>query len=375
MKIAFIITAIAVYFAANYYVFTKGLSLIPSNQVTLRVTYGILFALLAMSFIISMSRGNERFPLLVTILQPVGSTWLYSLLYIVPTLLIIDIIRLFNKWFHFFPSFITSNPQLTGLIVCSIIVLSLIVMFIHGNYKFNHPTVVNLKMKTDKQIASPPRIIIASDLHIGYIIGRKKTMEYVNIINEQRPDIVLLCGDIFDRSMDIVERNNISEILKKINAPLGVYAVLGNHKYYGDLPRVIEMLKQSNITLLRDSVAMPTDDIYLVGRDDRSNAKRQSLISLTSKLDHNKLIINIDHQPSLLEEAQKAKADFQFSGHTHDGQLFPANLITRRIYEKSHGYLRKGSTQYFITSGLGIWGATYRIGTRSEIISLSIESH
>ena len=374
MKIAFVLTSIAIYFAANYYVFARSLSVIPSTHVALKVTYGILFVLLALSFIIPMSEGNERFPQLVTTLQPIGSTWLFSLLYIIPILLIIDIIRLFNKWFHFLPSFITSNPQMTGLIICLVMVVSLVVMFVCGSHKFNNPTVVNLKMKTNKNISSPPRITIASDLHIGYIIGREKTMEYVNLINEQRPDIVLLCGDIFDRSMDIVERNNISEILRQINAPLGVYAVLGNHEYYGDLPRAMKILKQSNITVLRDSVAMPTGDIYLVGRDDKTNSNRQGLKVLVSELDHNKLIINLDHQPSSLEEAQKARVDFQFSGHTHDGQLYPANLITRRIYEQSHGYLRKGSTQYFVTSGLGIWGATYRIGTRSEIINLSIET-
>jgi predicted MPP superfamily phosphohydrolase len=199
-------------------------------------------------------------------------------------------------------------------------------------------------------------------------------MEYVKLINNQHPDIVLLCGDMFDRSIDIIERNNIPEILRQINAPLGVYAVLGNHEYYGDLPRAIELLKQSNIILLQDSIAMPTADIYLVGRDDKTNSKRQSLKALTSNLDHSKLIIDLDHQPSNLSEAKEAKADFQFSGHTHDGQLFPINLITRRIYEQPHGYLRKGSTQYFVTSGLGLWGATYRIGTQSEIITLSIES-
>ncbi|MDR0790382.1 MAG: metallophosphoesterase [Bacteroidales bacterium] len=374
MRITFVIVVIAFYLAANYYVFIRSLSAIPCSCIAIRVIYGILFALLALSFIISMSASNEKFPQMLTILQPIGSTWLFSLLYIIPTLLIIDLIRLLNKWLHFIPSFVTTNPQLTSLIACTVIVISLAVLFICGSYKFNHPTVVKLNVKSNKQIASQPRIVIASDLHIGYIIGRKKTADYVKLINDQHPDIVLLCGDIFDRSVAVIERNNIPAILRQINAPLGVYAVVGNHEYFGNLPRAVELLKQSNIVVLRDSVVKITDDIYLIGRDDKSNPKRQSLKTLTSNLDYSKLIIDLDHQPSSLDEAQSVKADFQFSGHTHDGQLYPVNLLTRRLYEKSHGYLIKGSTQYYVTSGLGLWGAPYRIGTQSELILLSIET-
>jgi predicted MPP superfamily phosphohydrolase len=156
---------------------------------------------------------------------------------------------------------------------------------------------------------------------------------------------------------------------QKIKASKGIYAVPGNHEYYGDREKAFRYLSETFI-LLRDSVAQPTEDIYIVGRDDRTNRNRKPLKAIMNGIDHNKLIILLDHQPQHLEEAQEAGVDFQFSGHTHDGQVFPINLIARKLYEKSYGYLRKGNTQYYITSGLGLWGAHLRIGTRSEIVVL-----
>ena len=78
--------------------------------------------------------------------------------------------------------------------------------------------------------------------------------------------------------------------------------------------------------------------------------------------------ILLDHQPYALNEAQNAGIDFQVSGHTHYGQVWPVSWITDAIYEDSHGFLQKGRTSYYVTSGIGIWGGKFRIGTDSEYI-------
>jgi predicted MPP superfamily phosphohydrolase len=321
-----------------------------------------------------MSPANEQLMSfgLLSAVQSVSTTWLFSFLYVVPVLLIIDIIRLTNRFLHFLPHSLTSNPQMTGIVIALTIILSLIAVFTYGYVKFNHPVIVNINFKTEKYIANPPKIVVASDLHIGYTIGKDKASEFVTLINAQKPDMVLLCGDIFDRSTHTIEVNHITAILKQIHAPLGVYAVVGNHEYYGNLPRAVELLREANMVVLQDSV-VEVQDIYIIGRDDRSNSKRQSLQSLVANLDTSKLQIVLDHQPSNLAETESAKVDFQFSGHTHDGQIFPVNLIIRNMYEQSYGYLCKGSTQYFVTSGLGLWGAKYRIGTQSELIVVTFD--
>lgn len=372
MKWLLFLLIIVAYFFANYYLFIKIWTLIPNGYVTVRVIYSIVFGLLVCSFFIGMFCESILPIPFVSFLQSLGTTYLYFLIYAVIILLLTDLIWLLNKWLHFFPTFLTVNRYSINLIIMLLIFIFIILLFIYGNWKFNHPSVIRLNIKTDKQIKKHQRIVVASDLHIGYTIGAKKLTDFVNIINQQQPDMVLLCGDIFDRSSRPVKAMDASSILKQINAPMGTYAVVGNHEYYGNLLEFIKLLKEANIIVLQDSIAT-VDDIVLVGRDDVSNSKRQTLNQLTSNIDLSKIVIVLDHQPVNLSDAQNSKVDFQFSGHTHDGQIFPLNLITRSIYELSHGHLFKYPTHYYVSSGLGIWGATYRIGTQSEIVVISID--
>jgi predicted MPP superfamily phosphohydrolase len=87
---------------------------------------------------------------------------------------------------------------------------------------------------------------------------------------------------------------------------------------------------------------------------------------------HDNYIILLDHQPYHLEEAEQNGVDLQLSGHTHRGQIFPINLVTDRVYEKSHGYLRKGNSHIYVTSGIGLWGGKFRIGTQSEYLVMEM---
>jgi predicted MPP superfamily phosphohydrolase len=334
-----------------------------------RVVFSAVICFFALIFFVGMFFEN-KFPIvIVSAMQHVGGTWLCSLLYFVPIVLIIDIVRLINRFLPFLPKLFTVNPQITNLYVFFSVVGIVAIILVSGIIRFNHPSVMKPDFKTDKQINNIPKIVVASDLHLGYTIGSNKLNDFVEFINNQNPDIVLLCGDIFDRSIRPVESKNMLSKLKEIKAPMGIYAVPGNHEYYGNREKAFRYLSEVFV-LLRDSVAQPAEDIYIVGRDDRTNRNRKPLKKIMQGIDHNKLIILLDHQPQHLEEAQEAGVDFQFSGHTHDGQVWPVSLIASKLYEKSYGYLKKGNTQYYITSGLGLWGAHLRIGTRSEIVVL-----
>ncbi|MDR1895345.1 MAG: metallophosphoesterase [Prevotellaceae bacterium] len=366
MRWIFFTTIIALYAGANIYLFIRGLHSLPAGL--WRIVFSGVFIILALAFFSGMI-FSEAFPVRVTsVIQHAGGMWLISLIYFIPIVLIIDIVRLINKIFPFFPSFLTLNPQLTKIGTFGFVVGLVAIIMVYGIINFNHPSIKTLDIKTSKRLRDVPKIVVASDLHLGYTLGRKKLDDFINLINSQKPEIVLLCGDIFDRSVRPIEQWNMIEELRKIHAPLGVYAVPGNHEYFGDQEKVFDLWKQAGFVVLRDSVAQPTDDIYIVGRDDRTNQRRKSLSQIMSNIDHSRLIILLDHQPFHLEEAMEAGVDFQFSGHTHDGQVWPVGLIANRIYEKSYGYFKKGDTQYYITSGLGLWGPHLRIGTNSEIV-------
>ena len=250
-------------------------------------------------------------------------------------------------------------------------VLVIVAVLVAGNWRFNHPQVVEMELSP---LGRPVqgrelRLLLVSDVHLGVSIGKERLQHYVDLINARRPDAVLLAGDVFDNALAPVERQHMHEELARLRAPLGVYAVPGNHEYIGgQIDTKMAYLERGGVRVLRDSAVLLGGEVYVVGRDDRTNLRRKPLAELMEPLVGDKPVIVLDHQPYHLEEAEACGADLQLSGHTHDGQFFPVNLVVRSMYENPHGYSRRGQTHYYVSSGLGIWGPQYRIGTRSEMV-------
>ena len=167
-----------------------------------------------------------------------------------------------------------------------------------------------------------------------------------------------------------IKEERMFEEFHRLNAP--VYACIGNHEFYSGEPDAQKFYEQAGIHLLQDSCTI-VGDLCIIGRDDRTNRHRKSLADLMKQADRSKFTILLDHQPYFLEQTERQKIDFQFSGHTHHGQVWPISWITEHVYECAHGALQKGDTQYYITSGIGIWGGKFRIGTRSEYVVVTIK--
>lgn len=215
-------------------------------------------------------------------------------------------------------------------------------------------------------------VVMMSDLHIGEVIGKELVQRYVKMSNEQHPDMVVLIGDIMDYESRFAEKARIEEDLRQLEAPLGVYAVYGNHEYRANRIAKYRWLKKTGATLLIDSVARPDSSFYLIGRDDRINKKRKPLQALMAGIDTTKPVIVLDHQPWSFAEMRMNRADLGLHGHTHNGQLWPYSLLMKLIYECSYGYHQKGPTQFYVSSGIGTAGPPYRVGTVSEMVVLHI---
>ena len=155
----------------------------------------------------------------------------------------------------------------------------------------------------------------------------------MDLINAEKPDLVLFGGDIIDRSLRPVVEGNFAEEFHRIDAP--VWAVLGNHEYFSDIDGAEQFYKDAGILLLKDSVGH-FKGIDVIGRNDRSYPCRAALSDLAGGLEG--FTILLDHQPSNLEEAKEAGIDFQFSGHTHHGQVWPISWVTDLIFEKAWGH-------------------------------------
>jgi predicted MPP superfamily phosphohydrolase len=286
-------------------------------------------------------------------------------------LLFVDIIYLLNKHFHFLP-FNLKQIEVKRMIMLSAFALIALIM-IWGRYNFYNKKIETLNININKKAKTESlKIVAASDLHLGYSIDKKQLKKIVDLINSQKPDIIMLVGDIADTYSEPVIEQNMKEEFLQLNAPLGVYGVIGNHECYGDTQKTVDYLKSSGIVMLQDSSVLLDNDIYLVGRNDKSIRNRKTLSELVENIDKQKPVILLDHQPFNLEQAQQNGIDLQISGHTHGGQIFPFTLITNAIYERQHGYLKKENTHYFISSGVGGWGPKLRLGSQTEIVVITL---
>ncbi|WP_246553605.1 metallophosphoesterase [Paenibacillus tritici] len=235
------------------------------------------------------------------------------------------------------------------------------------------------RLNVDKSIGTsvPLTVAVASDLHLGNIVGNRHLRRMVKEMNAMNPDIVLLAGDVLDDSIEPFIRNGMDQQLKLLKARYGVYAVLGNHEYYGgSIAQYTEVMKNIGIQVLQDEV-VEVSGVYVVGRKDKTAEAmeaggRLSVDALLEGVDRTKPIIMMDHQPTGFGVASQAGVDVLLSGHTHRGQIAPNHWITRRLFELDWGYLLKNKLHVIVSSGYGTWGPPIRLASRSELIKLEI---
>lgn len=360
---------------ANVYVVVRIWQILPfgaAGKIAVVVLWGLLFA----GSIAGIAKFWDKLPLpLGAFGYEVCNTWMIAFLYLLIAFLVLDIGRLC----HLVPVEFMKASAPGSVAVFGIIG----VILLAGNIHYGHKYREQMDIVTDK-VSAPVKIVLASDLHLGYHNRRPELARWVDLINAEKPDMVLIGGDIVDMSLKPVLEWDYAAEIRRIEAP--VYTILGNHEYYGDEPGAEKFFAESGIILIKDSV-VTCKGICIVGRDDRTNPRRKAVKELLATKEsqdslaadsssllpgNQEFTILLDHQPYHLEEAQEAGIDFQFSGHTHRGQVWPLSWITDAMYEKSWGAHQRGDTRYYISSGLGIWGAKIRIGTRSEYLVLTL---
>lgn len=298
---------------------------------------------------------------LATAVYEIGTSWLIILLYLFMAFLLLDI----GRWVHLVPATFLKNSWSGTFAVTAF----MFIIFLYGNIHYHQKVRQPLMLTTGKTLSRKMKVVMLSDLHLGYHNRRNEFAKWVDKINEEKADLILVAGDIIDKNIQPLEEQEMHQEFLRLNAP--VVACLGNHEYYGGESNALLFYKKADITLLRDSVTT-VGDLCIIGRDDRSNPKRKTLSELMKGVDSTKYLVVLDHQPIQLEEAEQNGIDFQLSGHTHHGQVWPISWITESIYECAFGEWQRGSTRYYVTSGIGIWGGKFRIGTRSEYVVAEI---
>ena len=359
-----------------------------------RLIFAVIYVLLSTSLLTGFLIKNPKS--LHRMLKIIGNYFLGIFLYTLVIILLADFGRILLKYvFH--ASWIHSRTAFTVAgAICALLILLLSACGIfHAKYikTTSYDVIIN---KTIPERTSM-KVVLLADTHFGYNAGVLHARELVRKINKQKPDLVCIAGDIFDNEYDAIRNpEKLEKTLRGIKSTYGVYACWGNHDLNeeilagftfkhkdGDLsdikdPRMKKFLKDSNIHILEDESVLINDQFYVIGRKDASltekiDETRKAPAQLTEKLDRDKPIIMIDHQPKELQELADAGVDLDLCGHTHNGQTFPGNFTIKLMWENPCGLLSKDNMTNITTSGAGVWGPAMRIGTDSEICSINIQ--
>ncbi|MDR4040531.1 MAG: metallophosphoesterase [Ruminococcus sp.] len=361
------------------------------NWLRFKVPFAVVYLFMALSPVIAFLLPKSA---VAIVIRRISTYWigimLYSLLYVV----LFDLLRLIAKHTKLKNTLLFSRGSVISIgsvVVACAVATCLYGIFNARNIKVNEYSVtVNKSCGSDKHL----KAVLVADLHMGYAIGVDHITNMVEKINQQDADIVIIAGDIFDNSYDgMDDPEGIKAQLKSIKSKYGVYAVYGNHDIDKKIlmgftfdwggkqlhnEKMTNFMKECNIKLINDESVLINDEFYLVGRRDTDkpgteDGTRAEISELTKDLDKTKPIFVLSHEPDELQKTADAGADIDFSGHTHDGQLFPGNLTIGLFWENPCGMIKKDNMYSIVTSGVGVYGTFMRVGTDAEICSVDID--
>lgn len=361
------------------------------NWLRFKVPFAVVYLFMALSPVIAFLLPKSA---VAIVIRRISTYWigimLYSLLYVV----LFDLLRLIAKHTKLKNTLLFSRGSVISIgsvVVACAVATCLYGIFNARNIKVNEYSVtVNKSCGSDKHL----KAVLVADLHMGYAIGVDHITNMVEKINQQDADIVIIAGDIFDNSYDgMDDPEGIKAQFKSIKSKYGVYAVYGNHDIDEKIlmgftfdwggkqlnsEKMTNFMKECNIKLINDESILINDEFYLVGRRDTDkpgteDGTRAEISELTKDLDKTKPIFVLSHEPDELQKTADAGADIDFSGHTHDGQLFPGNLTIGLFWENPCGMIKKDNMYSIVTSGVGVYGTFMRVGTDAEICSVDID--
>jgi predicted MPP superfamily phosphohydrolase len=373
--VIFLAIVLTIYSSANIYIYIKGYNSILAFR-NFRVWYMFVFIILASTFVLGKILEARHSSVLSDILNIIGGFWMAFILYGFMFLLLSDIIFLILR----IPGIVNSGNSMDFRKWSYIATILLSFVMIAGgfvNALIPHVKTYNLKINKPANGLDSFRIAAASDIHLGSTIRKRSMKKLSEILVKEKPDLVLLLGDIVDGEIGPVLRDDLLGYFTCPKCKEGLYAITGNHEFIGGAKRTIPYIESKGIRVLKDEVIEIEGGIQLIGRLDRDSKRfygkeRKNLSELVGSADLSKPLILLDHQPFELDEAAKNGIDLQLSGHTHNGQMWPLNYITARMYELSYGYLKKGNTHFIVSSGYGLWGPRVRSGSRSEVLIINI---
>ena len=370
-----LINAFIIHVTLNILVFLKGWHAFDRKKwgrIILIIVFGTELLIYTFGFIFYRHLSDQ----IVQLIRVMGTSWMLFIVYTASIWFLTDLVYIIIRRVRRKPWRYRQQSRKYKIYSYFITVLVVIAILVHGHYKFLNPVVQQVPVTINKSAGDYDsiRVAVVGDLHLGWMINISHTKRFVDLIMAQKPDMILLVGDILDSHIEPILDQEMDKELARLNAPLGVYACTGNHEYRNEGEEKISLLNNVGIAMLRDRAVLIDSAFYVVGREDRIVLDRKDLenILIEQDVDRSKPVIVLNHTPDDLDEEVDSKVDVALYGHTHHGQAFPGNIATQIVFEVAHGYKKKDDTNIYVTSGLGLVGPQFRIATVSEIAMLTL---
>ena len=381
MMIISMVSMILFYGGMNFYIIKRIYPIINifEKDIYSKIFLGI-YILLAVSlifrFVLMSLEVNSKIKNIVNV---ISSYWMGIFVYLLLFLVIADLLIFLGIAIKIIP--ISIIKQIRIYTSLSVIIISIILNLI-GGFNANQVKETFYNITTSRTIKENGiKITLISDLHLGAVNSEKRLEEIIEKINSQESDVLLITGDIFDSDYNSIQNpSRAIELLKSIKTKYGVFACFGNHDAGKTFDKMEAFIEASNIKVLNDEVVKIDGKFILLGRLDgqpmgsQGGLVRTDINNINIPNDNNLPVIVMDHNPLNISEYNN-DFDLILSGHTHKGQIWPANIVINNMYEVDYGYYRKDSNspQVIVTSGVGTWGMPMRIGSRCEIVTINIK--
>ena len=249
-----------------------------------------------------------------------------------------------------------------------------------GFWALQNPTVTSFNVGHGGK--EKMRVVALSDLHYSTVGGTLDLKKMVEKINDLNPDLVLFAGDVLDDRADQADKETFTKAISSIKSNYGVYAIMGNHEHKYNTPEQMKAFYQgSGVELLCNQTKNIGGKLLLLGRDDYAvggkNHSRMSIPEILKGQNTDLPLLVLDHQPQDYREAEKDGALLQISGHTHNGQIWPGDLIVHFIFKlhyqtPSNGIYRENNFTLAVTRGYGAWGFQMRTTGNAEILCANV---
>ena len=375
-KMVFLLSILIIYSALHLYIFIKirGAFSLGTPTFILVICFMVL-----MIFAPVLVRMSERFgfDLLARLVSIAGYTWMGLVFLFFFFSLAIDLYRLFvhaaGPVLRTNISHLTPSPQL-ALFIPLLLTLGVAV---YGYFEARSIRSETLTIRSQKIPKDVGRLTIAqiSDIHLGLIVRESKLKRILTEVKKAKPDILIATGDLVDGQIDSLA--GLAELLKGINARYGKFAVTGNHEFFAGLEHALSFMEDAGFTVLRGETATAGGIISIAGVDDPTGKyfghyKGISEKTLLSGLPRDRFTLLLKHMP-VIDKNALGLFDLQLSGHTHDGQIFPFNLVVRLFFPKHAGLFHlPHNALLYVSRGSGTWGPPIRFLSPPEVTVIQL---